>query len=272
VLQTLIRAGRVLDLFDAGHREWGATTVARELGIAKSQAHELLVSLCEIGLLQRTRQGRYRVGWRIATLNALLWDTAVVRRQVAGAMRNLAGRYGESMQLAVWDGDRAVCVAGREGTRALAIAPAPVGTGLPAHCTGAGKVLLASRPPHEIHHVLGRYDLERLTHRTIATAERLRDELTGVRLRGFAHEHQEHSAETCSVAVPIVRAAGDVLAALSMLVPPHRWPLRKDEYTRALLASASHVSGFVLHPGPTHGNRHPSSETSAGSAHFQLDG
>ena len=51
MLRTLGRATRVLDLFTVESPEWGATAVARELGIAKSQAHELLFSLADGGLL-----------------------------------------------------------------------------------------------------------------------------------------------------------------------------------------------------------------------------
>src|SRR4029079_10352180 len=58
MLEKLTRRGRVLGLFTPERHEWGVTAVAVELGIAKSQAHELLASLCEIGLLHRER-GRY---------------------------------------------------------------------------------------------------------------------------------------------------------------------------------------------------------------------
>jgi DNA-binding IclR family transcriptional regulator len=120
--------------------------------------------------------------------------------------------------------------------------------GLPAHCTGVGKVLLASRPPDEIRDVLARAGLTGLDRRTVAVGDGLHEELDAVRRRGFAHEHREHSPERSSVAAPIVRADGEVLAALGMVVPAHRWPVRRDEYTRALVASASRVSRRVSHP------------------------
>ena len=57
MLSTLGRAAKVLDLFTVDAPEWGATAVAHELQIAKSQAHELLVSLAVGGLLQRVGDG-----------------------------------------------------------------------------------------------------------------------------------------------------------------------------------------------------------------------
>ena len=94
--------------------EWGATAVAHELQIAKSQAHELLVSLAVGGLLQRVGAGRYRLGWRIVALNAVLVETSDLLRLVAPEMRALVGRYGETVHVAVWDG-RPVCIDARSG-------------------------------------------------------------------------------------------------------------------------------------------------------------
>jgi IclR family KDG regulon transcriptional repressor len=242
MLQTVSRAGRVLDLFSPERPEWGATGVAREIDVAKSQAHELLASLADIGLLQRGGLGRYRLGWRIAALNSNLLDTSDVGRRAARVMPALAGRYGETVQLAVWGPGQPVCIAVWEGRHSVAISPWPVGAALPAHCTGAGKVLLASRPSAEVRAAVVRDGLERMTDRTIVTGDGLHEELTSVRLRGFAYEDAEHAPDICGVAAPIHDAHRDVIAAVSMSVPVRRWQAAKHEYTRALLAAASRVS------------------------------
>jgi DNA-binding IclR family transcriptional regulator len=254
VLQTVNRAGQVLDLFSAEDPEWGATSVARALDIAKSQAHALLVALSEIGLLQRVRRGRYRLGWRIVMLNSLLWRTSEVNPEILRVMRALAERYGETVQLAAWGGDQAICIAVCEGGLSVVVVPAVVGSGLPAHSTGPGKILLASRPVDEIRDLLARDPLERMTHRTIVSARGLREELDGVRRRGFAYEDEEHAPDTCGVAAPIVDARGEVLAAVSISAPAHRWRPPHDgpgddEYTRVVVAAASYSSRLARHRG-----------------------
>ena len=149
MLSTLGRAGKVLDLFTVDTPEWGATAVAHELKIAKSQAHELLVSLAVAGLLQRVGMGRYRLGWRIVALNAVLVETSDLLRLVAPEMRALVGRYGETVHVAVWD-ERPVCIDARSGRLSTSIPPFRVGADLPACSTALGKVLLAGRPRNEI--------------------------------------------------------------------------------------------------------------------------
>jgi IclR family KDG regulon transcriptional repressor len=244
MLRTVNRAGRVLDLFTYEHPEWGATAVATELDIAKSQAHELLVSLAAIGLLQRGAPGRYRLGWRIVALNSLFLKTSDLGTDTVRVMRAVVDRYGETLQLAVWGPGRAICVGAWEGRRP-AVSPWPIGAGLPAHSTAAGKVLLASRPSDEVTQVVAREGLVRMTERSIVSSEKLRAELAGVRRRGFAHEDEEHAVGTCAVAAPILHARRDVIAAVSMSVPAQRWRRADSEYTRALVGAASCVSRLV---------------------------
>ena len=170
VLRTLGRATRVLDLFTVDGPEWGATAVAGELEIAKSQAHELLISLSVGGLLQRVGAGRYRLGWRIAALNAVLVETSDLLRLAGPEMRALVGslrRDGSRRGLGRATGVRRRAL-GRLGT---AVAPFRVGEDLPADSTALGKVLLAGRPRDEIEAVPDpREDVEEVAGRPRAGA------------------------------------------------------------------------------------------------------
>jgi IclR family KDG regulon transcriptional repressor len=247
MLQTVNRAGQVLDLFSAARPEWGATAVGHELEIAKSQAHELLVSLADIGLLQRGGPGRYTLGSRIVALNSLFLHTSAVRQESARIMRALVARYGETVHLGVWGPGQAICIAAVAGRRPLAVEPCAVGDELPVHCTGAGKVLLSEQPWSALSDGLRRDGLTRMTDHTIVTVDALGDELVAVRRQGFAHEREEHTPTTCGVAAPIRDARGEVIAAVSMSVRVDRWEQRASEYTRALVAAATRTSDLIRH-------------------------
>ena len=179
MLSTLGRAAKVLDLFTVETPEWGATAVAHELQIAKSQAHELLVSLAVGGLLQRVGMGRYRLGWRIVALNAVLVETSDLLRLVAPEMQALVGRYGETVHVAVWDG-RPVCIDARSGRLHTSVPPFRVGADLPACSTALGKVLLAGRPRDEITQFLS------------GDEQAAQVGLGQVAAQGFAYEEQEY--------------------------------------------------------------------------------
>src|ERR1700712_2844886 len=98
MLLTVRRAGEVLDLFRR-QGEWGVSAVAGELGIAKSQAHELLTSLCFIGLVRRSGRGRYRLGWGTVSLgDELLRQEFRGRRALS--VRRLAAATRQTAHLA----------------------------------------------------------------------------------------------------------------------------------------------------------------------------
>ena len=242
MLQTLHRAGRALELFSREHPAWGATGVAKELGVSKSQAHELLVSLTDIGLLVRDGAGRYHLGWRVLELHRLYLETNDIGRAAVHTLRALSGRSGETVQLAVWSHGRAVCIAACQGRHSVTASPWPVGAPLPGHSTAAGKVLLCARSPDEVHTVVAREGLARMTDRTIVTPEALWTELSLVRRHGLAYEHAEHFPDTCGVAAPVLGLDGAVVAAVSMSVPASRWHTGAEQYARALVATASVLS------------------------------
>ena len=233
MLSTLGRAARVLDLFTVEAPEWGATAVAHELQIAKSQAHELLVSLAVGGLLQRVGMGRYRLGWRIVALNAVLVETSDLLRLVAPEMQALVGRYGETVNVAVWDG-RPVCIDARSGRLNTSIPPFRVGADLPACSTALGKVLLAGRPRDEITEFL-----------SVEEREDVEAGLGLVAAQGFACEEQEYRPGSCSVAAPIINRDAGVFASIGMSVPVDRWQRGQLGYRRAVVSVASHLARCV---------------------------
>jgi DNA-binding IclR family transcriptional regulator len=113
MLSTVFNAGRVLDLFTPVAREWGATAVAEELGVAKSQAHELLTSLAEVGLLRRAPGGRYRLGWRQLTLGR--YALQEFPPNTSPLLKSLADRCACPVELVVPDRDRSAVAATHRG-------------------------------------------------------------------------------------------------------------------------------------------------------------
>ncbi len=92
-----------------------------------------------------------------------------------------------------------------------------VGSRLPLHATGVGKVLLAYAPPEVQSAVLSR--LDRITPYTITQPGRLQAQLARVRVEGYAQTTEEMSLGACSVAVPVRDGRDRVVAAVGIVVP-----------------------------------------------------
>jgi DNA-binding IclR family transcriptional regulator len=82
----------VLDLFSLERPEWEGCEAARELGIPKSTACELLISLNDQRLLRRTGEGRYRSGWRLFELDQTPLYTTLSHTEARRKMQEIVER------------------------------------------------------------------------------------------------------------------------------------------------------------------------------------
>jgi IclR family KDG regulon transcriptional repressor len=96
-----------------------------------------------------------------------------------------------------------------------------VGSRAPAHCTSAGKALLAYQAPELLNQLIAA-GLKAYTPGSITSADALRAELAAVRSRGYAIDDEESEIGLRGVAAPIRNHSGAVVAAIGMAAPVQR--------------------------------------------------
>lgn len=222
----------ILGAFDARHRELRLSEIAARAGLSLSTTHRLVAELVGGGLLARTAQGRYVVGRRLWDLGLLTPVQTGLREVASPFLHDIYGATLATVHLAVRDGDRVLYVDRLSGSTSVPVV-SRVGSRLPMHTTGVGKVLLAYAPEEVQRAVLA--NLERVTPYSITQPGRLRQQLVRARQDGFAQTSEEMSLGACSVAVPVRGADGAVLAGLGVVVAR----LGRD---RASLVSALQVA------------------------------
>jgi DNA-binding IclR family transcriptional regulator len=242
MLNTILKAGQVLSLFDRTHPEWGVSEVAEALHAPKSSAHELLASLTHIGLLQHTGRGRYRLGWQMLTFSQTLLDTTEFRAQARQPMEELAAQYRETVHLAILDGNMVVYADKLQGTQAVQVSITGLGARLPAHGSAVGKVLLAHCPWPRVLQIVGEQGMPAFTPSTITTIDELQSELDRVCKQGYAYDIEEVVPDLCCVAAPIRDYSGQVVASMSLAVPAYRFRRSRDEYRAAIIRTCQQVS------------------------------
>ena len=125
------------------------------------------------------------------------------------------------MHLAVRDGSEVLYLDRLAGNASVPVV-SDVGSRLPMHATGVGKVLLAHAPAEVQAEVLGRPDPDHARTRSSQPGT-LRRQLARVLRDDYATTVEEMSLGACSVAVPI-REGGAVVASVGIVVPS----LRRD--------------------------------------------
>jgi DNA-binding IclR family transcriptional regulator len=210
----------LLGAFDADHRSLTLTRLAERAGLPVPTAHRLVSELVAWGALVRRPSGEYVVGRRLWDLGQLAPGPTVLREVASPFLHDIYGATLATVHLAVRDGAQVLYLSRLSGHRSVPVM-STVGSRLPMHSTGVGKVLLAHAPVDVQRAVLG--NLTRLTPYTITRPARLEQELRRVHEDGFAQTSEEMSLGACSVAVP-VRRGDDVVAAVGIVVAS----LRRD--------------------------------------------
>jgi DNA-binding IclR family transcriptional regulator len=199
-----------LGAFDDKHRSLPLTDLARRAGMPVPTAHRLVGELVSGGALQRLDNGRYVIG-------PLLWEAGLLA-PVQGRLRQVAEPFLHdvyaatlaTVHLAVRDGHEVLYLHRMQGRASVPIV-STVGTRLPMHATGVGKVLLAHAPADVRDRVFA--SLTRITPYTITRPEVLQAQLDRIRRDGVATTSEEMSLGACSLAVPVVRSSDDAVAA-----------------------------------------------------------
>ena len=216
------RALGILDAFRSDAPRLSLSDIAERTGTPLTTAHRLLGELTEWGALARRPDGRYEIGRKLWDLGLLASVQLELRQVAAPFLLDLHTTIRDTVHLAVREGLSALYVERVSGRESVPIV-SQVGSRLPLHATGVGKVLLAAAPADVVEQVLG--DLRPITRHTVVDPARLTRELAEVRRRGYARTVEEMSPGAASIAVPVqVERPGGALAvaALGIVVPPHR--------------------------------------------------
>lgn len=209
------RALSVLTAFDVEHTRLTLTAIARRAAIPLATAHRLVRELEMWGALTRDGDGRYAIGLRLWEIGLLAPVNSSLREVALPFLQDLCASTHDNVHLAVRDELAAVYVEKLSTPRAVPVL-SRTGGRLPLHATGVGKVLLAHAPASVVHECCER-GLARRTPYTITEPGRLNQELHAVRTRGFARANEEMTLGNCSVAVPVLDATGEVIAALGIV-------------------------------------------------------
>ena len=225
------RALALIGAYDSGHRRLSLTQLAERADLPVPTAHRLVAELVDWGALSRTSSGEYVVGRRLWDVGLLAPVNTGIRELASPYLHDLYGATLATVHLAVRDGTQVLYLDRHSGNASVPVV-STIGSRLPMHATGVGKVLLAHAPLAVQAEVLA--NLTRVTPYTIIQPGRLRRQLSRVLKDDYATTVEEMSLGACSVAVPI-RAGTDVVASVGIVVPT----LKKD---RAKLVTAMQVT------------------------------
>ena len=240
---TLARGLGVLEAFSPERPEMTTSEIAKHVGVSRAAARRLLLTLVALGYLENDGP-HYRITQKIMSVGrGGLIDNGRWQEFTADVL-TLSNRFNEPCAVSILEGLNIVFVI-RDQKRRIFSARLAVGDRLPAHCSSAGKVLLASLQPDELGRRLAASGpLLARTPKSITDSAALERELRAVRRNGWARAEDEMEVGTISVAVPVFDRSNDVAAALNVSSHKTRRSMAEliDDYLPVIQNAADQIS------------------------------
>jgi len=208
---------RILSLFSPLKDEIGIREASQILHLPPANIHRLFHSMDEAGLLEKTKERRYRIGERMFEIGALYSHNFPLRKIVRPHAEELARKFKTTVNFAI--------PSRRNPHLAITIDRIPnwqshfsvqrLALNVPLHCTGVGKAIFAFYDPKKQEKLLKSIQLTPFTKRTITSPKILLAQLRKIRREGIAYDRGELYENIFCLGAPLLQN-GEVVGSLSL--------------------------------------------------------
>lgn len=241
-VKSIVKAMKIMELFNIHRRELSILEISNYMDMSKSTVHGIVSTLLDLGYIkQNSENSKYSLGFKIITLSATLIKMTDITMVSKKHLYNLAFDIKETVHLAILSDYETFYIDKVEPAERITL-NSEIGRRVPAHCTGIGKVLLASLPRHEIEYQLKRKGMKRFTENTITDIGKLSEELDDIKKDGVGMDREEIEEGLTCIAAPIYNHSSDVIAAVSIAGPTVRIENKKDLYIEKIKNTATEIS------------------------------
>ncbi len=221
-VQSVDRALTLLEILARSTGGMALSELAASARLNVSTCHHLLATLVKWGYVAKAPGRRYALGARGLHLGQAFLKQVDLPRRAQPLVERISADTGETVHLAVLQGDSIITLLRREGRHAVRVDTGALGASDAPHATATGKAMLAWLPEHEIRRILAIKRMEAFTPNTITDADRLIEELRLVRRNGHALDQEEFQPGVLCIGAAIRDHLGTVVGAISASTPTLR--------------------------------------------------
>ncbi|WP_152655680.1 IclR family transcriptional regulator [Oceanobacillus sp. CFH 90083] len=236
IIRSVQRAIDILKSFGEKNDELTLTEISEKTDLAKSTATRLLATLEENNFVEReAASGKYRLGKELYFLGHAAGRSIEIKEVSKATMLRLREQLKETINLYVLDGENRVCIQQFESLQSVKHM-VQVGQKLPLTVGASGKILLAYQPQAFINEIIAKQIMIKSKQDLLAELHQIVDER-------YVESIEEREAGTSAAAAPIFDINGNMIAALSVSGPAHRYnPSKKSDLKTILVAAALEIS------------------------------
>lgn len=222
-IQTVSNALDVLEQFNGDITGLGITDLSRSLHLPKNNVFRLLATLQSRNYIQQNMSTeKYGLGHRAFELSqncARQLDRFKKTRVVMGKM---VIECNETVCFSVLRDSNVINLDAVECDHRVRVYPR-IGESLPAHCTSAGKVMIANYTADKLGRFVSNHELQQFTQNTIINLDLFIQDLCLVAQRGYATEIEELDLGVASISAPIYDHTLKKIGAVTCVGPTQRF-------------------------------------------------
>ncbi len=219
-IRSVERALSLLELLAEAPDGVRLNNISKALNLNVSTCHHLLSTMMERGYVAQSGKGRvYFLGNKFLELSWSHMRQFNLADFAMADLRDLNKRTGETIHLAVLQGDELVTIAMLDSSHAVRVVSGPGGKADAVHATATGKAILAWLLEPETDRIIARTGMARFTDKTICDRDALMEDLRHVRQNGFAVDWEEFQPGVICIGAAIRDHAGTVIGSFSCSLP-----------------------------------------------------
>ena len=239
---------KTLNVLSAALEHPRFTDIVTSSGLAKATVHRILATLVANDFIAGDGERGYRAGPALLSLAGRALSSVDIAQVARPIVDRLVAEVDCTVHVGVATDSEIVYLIRRDASKPYQM-KSRVGHAMPMHCTGMGKVVLASWPAARVAEFAARVGLPARTPATITTLEGLNSELERVRTRGFATDLGENELGTVCVSAGIRDHTGAVTHGLSVSSIALEHPGTSiEQFAEAAVAAADEISRLVGAP------------------------
>jgi DNA-binding IclR family transcriptional regulator len=237
-VQVIDRMAHLLDALGTSSEALSLKVLSAETALHPSTALRILSSLACHGLVERTSEGRYRLGTKLLRYGGQVHAQVDLRAEARPIMEWLRSQVDETVNLTVREGNEVMYVERAVANRMMRVEQV-IGSRAPLHVTAVGKLFLGETGEKACRDYARSSGLAKYTPNSITTMTRLWQEADKARKQGYALDNEEAELGVGCIAVPVRDHQGEMIAGLSISCPRDR---RRDSWIALIRQAGEQLS------------------------------
>lgn len=212
--KTVVRSMDVLNLF-LEHQELTFQEIIELSMIPKTSVYRMLLTLEEMGFVEKGSDSKYRLGLLFLTYGNLVASRLNLRQIAYNIMQELHKELKEAINLIIRQDDETIYIEKVDVYQKVRLYTA-IGRRTPLYAGACARVILSFLSDQEIEAYLNQVEMKKIAIGTITTKERIIKTIRDARVNGYTISHSELENYTSAIAAPIFDFKGEVIGGLSI--------------------------------------------------------